>query len=124
MLPRSWTAILVRKIQIEDRSGSRTNLRRHHQEGLLLGVKRTESRRTVLGGEQFMGLLIGGHWHREDQLQGDDGEFHHQPSQILNWITPDGSCGPSGDGGFAADAGRYHLYVSLACENAGAIIPH
>jgi putative glutathione S-transferase len=36
-------------------------------------------------------------------------------AQYRNWITPDGSPGPSGEGGFAAEAGRYHLYVSLAC---------
>ncbi len=32
-----------------------------------------------------------------------------------NWVTADGEPGPSGEGGFAAEAGRYHLYVSLAC---------
>ena len=32
-----------------------------------------------------------------------------------HWITPDGSAGPSGDGGFKAETGRYHLYVSHAC---------
>jgi glutathionyl-hydroquinone reductase len=36
-------------------------------------------------------------------------------SQFRNWITADGSAGPSGKGGFKAEAGRYHLYVSLAC---------
>jgi putative glutathione S-transferase len=36
-------------------------------------------------------------------------------TSFRNWITPDGSAGPSGEGGFAAEAGRYHLYVSLAC---------
>lgn len=36
-------------------------------------------------------------------------------AQFRNWITPDGSCGPSGTDGFKAQAGRYHLYVSLAC---------
>jgi putative glutathione S-transferase len=36
-------------------------------------------------------------------------------SQFRNWITPDGSAGPTGEGGFKAEAGRYHLYVSLAC---------
>ena len=30
-------------------------------------------------------------------------------------VTPDGSPGPNGKGGFAAEAGRYHLYISLAC---------
>ena len=36
-------------------------------------------------------------------------------AKFRNWITPDGSAGPSGDGGFQAESGRYHLYVSLAC---------
>ncbi len=43
------------------------------------------------------------------------GSFERQESQFRNWITPDGSPGPSGDGGFAAARDRYHLYVSLAC---------
>src|SRR3546814_4215362 len=36
-------------------------------------------------------------------------------SQFRNWITADGTPGPSGRGGFKAEAGRYHLYVSYAC---------
>lgn len=43
------------------------------------------------------------------------GRFVRQDSQFRNWITPDGSPGPSGTGGFEAEADRYHLYVSLAC---------
>mgnify|MGYP001546927872 CR=1 FL=1 len=43
------------------------------------------------------------------------GEFVRWESGFRHWITPDGSPGPSGDGGFAAEAGRYHLYVSYAC---------
>ncbi len=38
-----------------------------------------------------------------------------RPPRFRNWVTPDGSPGPSGEGGFAAEPGRYHLYVSLAC---------
>ncbi|HJD43979.1 MAG TPA: glutathione S-transferase family protein [Candidatus Paenalcaligenes intestinipullorum] len=63
-----------------------------------------------------MGLLIDGNWH--DQWYDTDstgGEFIRTEAQFRNWITPDGAPGPSGDGGFAAEAGRYHLYVSLAC---------
>lgn len=44
-----------------------------------------------------------------------DGEYRRKASQFRNWITPDGTAGPSGDGGFKAEKGRYHLYVSLAC---------
>jgi putative glutathione S-transferase len=44
-----------------------------------------------------------------------DGEYRRKDSQFRHWITTDGSAGPTGDGGFEAQAGRYHLYVSLAC---------
>jgi glutathionyl-hydroquinone reductase len=43
------------------------------------------------------------------------GQFQRKPSAYRNWITPDGAPGPSGEGGFAAEPGRYHLYVSYAC---------
>lgn len=43
------------------------------------------------------------------------GEFIRSESSFRNWITKDGSVGPSGDSGFAAEPGRYHLYVSYAC---------
>ncbi|WP_366554584.1 glutathione S-transferase family protein [Aquibaculum sediminis] len=63
-----------------------------------------------------MGLLIDGKWH--DQWYDTDstgGRFERSESAFRNWITPDGSPGPSGSGGFAAEPGRYRLYVSLAC---------
>ncbi len=44
-----------------------------------------------------------------------DGAFVRTESTFRHWITRDGSAGPSGEGGFAAEAGRYHLYVSYAC---------
>jgi putative glutathione S-transferase len=43
------------------------------------------------------------------------GRFRRGQTAFHNWITPDGSAGPSGDGGFKAERSRYHLYVSLAC---------
>jgi len=43
------------------------------------------------------------------------GEFVRQESRFRHWVTADGSPGPSGDGGFQAAPGRYHLYVSYAC---------
>ncbi|KRD99946.1 glutathionyl-hydroquinone reductase YqjG [Bosea sp. Root381] len=63
-----------------------------------------------------MGLLIDGRWHDQwyDTAE-SGGRFQRQDSAFRNWVTPDGSPGPSGRGGFAAEAGRYHLYVSLAC---------
>jgi len=43
------------------------------------------------------------------------GEYKRKDSQFRHWITPDGSAGPTGGAGFRAEAGRYHLFVSLAC---------
>lgn len=43
------------------------------------------------------------------------GSFVRKDSAFRHWITPDGSAGPSGEGGFKAEAGRYHLYISAAC---------
>ena len=63
-----------------------------------------------------MGLLIDGRWHDQwyDTVS-TGGRFVRKESAFRSWVTPDGSPGPSGDGGFAAEPGRYHLYVSLAC---------
>lgn len=63
-----------------------------------------------------MGLLVDGKWH--DQWYDTDstgGRFIRGDAQFRNWVTSDGSAGPSGEGGFKAEPGRYHLYVSLAC---------
>lgn len=63
-----------------------------------------------------MGLLIDGHWHdRWYDTKKTRGEFIRTEAQFRNWITPDGRSGPSGSGGFAAESGRYHLFVSMAC---------
>ena len=61
-----------------------------------------------------MGLLVDGVW-QDDVSRTKDGHFIRPSAQFRNWVTPDGNPGPSGDGGFAAESGRYHLYVSLAC---------
>ncbi len=63
-----------------------------------------------------MGLLVDGVW--ADQwydTKSTGGRFKRSESQFRNWITPDGSAGPTGQSGFAAEADRYHLYVSYAC---------
>jgi putative glutathione S-transferase len=63
-----------------------------------------------------MGLLVEGKW--VDQwydTESNRGEFKRQDSEFRNWITPGGEPGPTGQGGFPAEPGRYHLYVSLAC---------
>src|SRR3569833_637610 len=61
-----------------------------------------------------MGLLVDGVW-QDDVSRTKDGHFVRPTTQFRNWVTADGSPGPSGDGGFKAEPGRYHLYVSLAC---------
>ncbi len=63
-----------------------------------------------------MGLLIDGRWQdRWYDTKASGGRFVRSDSQFRNWVTKDGSPGPSGEGGFRAEPGRYHLYVSLAC---------
>ncbi|WP_069864301.1 glutathione S-transferase family protein [Pseudomonas citronellolis] len=62
-----------------------------------------------------MGQLIDGRWHDQWYDTSKDGRFQRENAQRRNWVTADGQPGPSGEGGFRAEAGRYHLYVSLAC---------
>jgi glutathionyl-hydroquinone reductase len=61
-----------------------------------------------------MGLLVDGAWQDVD-MRTQDGHFVRKPTAFHNFVTPDGSPGPTGKGGFPAESGRYHLYVSLAC---------
>ena len=61
-----------------------------------------------------MGLLVDGVW-QDDVSRTEDGHFIRPNARFRNWITPDGSAGPSRKDGFAAEPSRYHLYVSLAC---------
>ncbi len=63
-----------------------------------------------------MGLLVDGVWKDQWYDTGKSaGRFERSTAAFRHWITPDGSAGPSGESGFPAEAGRYHLYVSLAC---------
>ena len=63
-----------------------------------------------------MGLLVDGVWREEQHSERTpDGRFMRPTTRFRNWVTQDGSAGPTGEGGFAAEPGRYHLYVSLAC---------
>ena len=63
-----------------------------------------------------MGLLVDGKWQdRWYDTSSTGGRFVRTDAQFRNWVTADGSPGPSGEGGFKAEPGRYHLYVSLAC---------
>jgi putative glutathione S-transferase len=63
-------------------------------------------------------MLVNGKWTEDWQpVQATDakGGFVRQVSSFRNWVTPDGSAGPTGEGGYKAAAGRYHLYVALIC---------
>lgn len=63
-------------------------------------------------------MLENGKWAAEwhpIQAKDDVGRFQRQTSSFRNWVTPDGAAGPTGGGGFKAQAGRYHLYVALIC---------
>jgi putative glutathione S-transferase len=63
-------------------------------------------------------MLVDGRWSADwHPLQASDtkGRFVRQTSSFRNWVTPDGAPGPTGEGGFASEAGRYHLYVALGC---------
>ncbi|MEK1940058.1 MAG: glutathione S-transferase family protein [Pseudomonas sp.] len=62
-----------------------------------------------------MGLLVDGQWQDQWYNTADGGRFKRENAQRRNWVTATGEPGPSGEGGFKAEAGRYHLYVSLAC---------
>jgi putative glutathione S-transferase len=63
-----------------------------------------------------MGVLVDGEWkdHWHDP-RASKGAFQRSEARFRNWITRDGSPGPTGAGGFKAETGRYHLYVSYAC---------
>lgn len=63
-------------------------------------------------------MLVNGKWManwQPVQAKDEKGGFVRQTSTFRNWVTPDGSAGPTGEGGFPAEAGRYHLYVALIC---------
>lgn len=63
-----------------------------------------------------MGLLIDGKWSTQwYDTKATQGKFVRKEAQFRNWITADGSAGVTGESGFKAQTGRYHLYVSHAC---------
>ena len=63
-----------------------------------------------------MGLLVDGQWQDKwYDTEASGGRFEREDAGFRNWVTVDGSAGPTGVDGFKAEANRYHLYVSLAC---------
>ncbi len=63
-----------------------------------------------------MGLMVHGEWQDDDAIPSDArGHYIRAASRFRHWITADGAAGPSGDGGFKAEPGRYHLFVSYNC---------
>jgi putative glutathione S-transferase len=62
-----------------------------------------------------MGRMVDGIWQTSGKSVAGDGRFHRAETSFRSWITPDGAAGPSGEGGFAAEPGRYHLYVAWGC---------
>jgi len=62
-----------------------------------------------------MGFLRDGEWRGDVGFAGTDGRFARAETRFRDWVTADGAPGPRGRGGFRAESGRYHLYVSLAC---------
>jgi len=63
-----------------------------------------------------MGVVVDGTWRTDDDaLVDDDGRLQRPSSVFRNWVTADGAPGPTGEGGFRAEPGRYHLYVARAC---------
>lgn len=71
---------------------------------------------TILKRRQGLGLLVKGVWQDEwYDTKSHAGAFEREAAQLRNWITVDGRAGPTGQSGFKAESGRYHLYVSLAC---------
>ena len=63
-------------------------------------------------------MLVNGKWVADwhpVQAKDEKGGFVRQVSSFRHWVTPDGRPGPTGEGGFAAESGRYHLYVALLC---------
>jgi len=62
-----------------------------------------------------MGMMVEGKWDDTATPRTVKGAFQRADSIFRNWITPDGAPGPTGKGGFKAEAGRYHLYVTHNC---------
>ncbi|MCE2594802.1 glutathione S-transferase C-terminal domain-containing protein [Motilimonas cestriensis] len=70
-------------------------------------------------------MLVNGRWQAAwdpYQKADDKGNFTRETASFRHWITPDGSAGPTGNKGFKAEAGRYHLYVAYICPWASRVL--
>jgi putative glutathione S-transferase len=66
--------------------------------------------------EGDMGTLVEGRWTDDDGRQSDaSGRYRRAESPRRAWVTANGAPGPSGEGGYVAETGRYHLYVAVGC---------
>lgn len=89
---------------------------RHAAVSLMRGMITWSARNTNWNlTDMSLGLLDRGVWREKDPSRNNDGRFVRPPTTYRNFVTADGSPGPTGQGGFQAEAGRYHLYISLAC---------
>src|SRR5581483_3316777 len=96
-------------------AGESLDLFAHTHSSNLRRAEGALKRRAARPGEATMGMLVDGRW-RSDDIRGTGGPHFVRPQTTFrNWVTADGRPGPSGVGGFKAEPGRYHLYVSLAC---------
>src|SRR4051812_39895873 len=83
---------------------------------LPLDLRRARPHMPTHHGERNMGLLVDGVWKNEwYDTKSTGGRFERAKSELRNWITRDGSPGPTGRGGYKAEPGRYHLYIARAC---------
>ena len=62
-----------------------------------------------------MGIMVDGKWRADGTFPTTQGHFVRAQTGFRHWVTRSGEPGPTGDGGFKAEPGRYHLYISLAC---------
>ena len=63
-------------------------------------------------------MLVDGKWEDDWQMgkrTDSQGHYIRQESTFRHWVTSDGAAGPTGESGFKAEPGRYHLYIALVC---------
>src|SRR5262249_49091711 len=100
----------------EDTKTTKDQNLRVAQSGNLRGLRVFVLKTSNIRKHSQMGLLVDGVWRDKwYDTKSTGGRFERSAAQFRNWVTADGAQGPSGLGGFKAEPGRYHLYVSYAC---------